>query len=83
MAMDADFSHRRKSVPRVMKRSRGRDHGHLFKPIGPSADKALFEELVHIVNEAQERDAEDERRLFHPLRGDRPSSYQGRRLEPR
>jgi hypothetical protein len=32
-----------------------------IKPIGPSVDTALFEQLV---NEAQERDAEDERRLF-------------------
>jgi hypothetical protein len=34
-----------------------RDDGYLIKPIGPSADNALFEQQVRIVNEAHERDA--------------------------
>jgi hypothetical protein len=45
-----------------------RDNEHLVKPIGLSADNALFEQLVRIINEAQERDAEDERRLCGPIR---------------
>jgi hypothetical protein len=51
MVMDADFSDRYPSMPRA------RDDGHLIKPIAPSADRALLEQLVRIVNEAQERDA--------------------------
>jgi hypothetical protein len=39
----------------------------------------LLEELIRIVNEAQERDAEDERRLYDPMLRDRPSSFQRRR----
>jgi hypothetical protein len=56
MAMEADFSCRRKTMPPALPRERERDDGHLIKPIGPSADIALFEQLVRIVNEAQERD---------------------------
>ena len=78
MAMDADFSHSR-TTPGVLP-SRERDDGHLFKSIGSSADAALFEQLVRIVNEAQERDAEDERRLYHPMPGAWPS--QRERLDP-
>ena len=33
----------------------------------------LLEELIRIVNKAQERDAEDERRLYHPMLRDRPA----------
>jgi hypothetical protein len=40
------------------------------KPAGPLAD-VNFQELIRIVNEAQERDAEDERRLYNPMLGDR------------
>jgi hypothetical protein len=65
MVMDADFSDRYPSMPRALPRER--DDGHLIKPIGPSADRALFEQLVRIVTEAQERDAEDERRLYSPM----------------
>ena len=63
MVTDADFSDRHPSMPRE------RDDGHLIKPIGPSADRALCGQLVRIVNEAQERDAEDERRLSDPVPG--------------
>ena len=59
MAMVADFNARHASMARGLPGER--DDGHLIKPIGPSADRALFEQLVRIVNEAQERDAEDER----------------------
>jgi hypothetical protein len=67
MASDTDFRYRRDPRPLALPRERGRDDGHLIKPIGPGADRALFEQLVRIVNEAQERDAEDERRLYSPM----------------
>jgi hypothetical protein len=73
MAMDADFSYRREPKAAATPRERGRDDEHLLKPIGASADIALFEELVRVVNEAQERDAEDERRLYRPMPGAWPS----------
>jgi hypothetical protein len=81
MAMDADFSHSR-TTPGVLP-SRGRDDRRLVKRAGPLADVDPLEELMRIVNEAQERDAEDERRLYHPMRGDRPSSFRGRRPDHR
>jgi hypothetical protein len=40
-----------------------RDDRRVVKPAGSLADGDLFEELIRIVNEAQARDAEDERRL--------------------
>jgi hypothetical protein len=40
-----------------------------------------IDELIRVVNEAQERDGEDERRFDFPARGDRPLSYQRRRPE--
>ena len=64
MALDADFRYRRELRPRALPRERGRDDRHLIKPIPPSAHPALFEELVRIVSEAPERDAEDERQLL-------------------
>jgi hypothetical protein len=73
MATDADFSDRHKSMPAGLRRWRERDDGHLVKPA-----LADIEELVRIVNEAQERDAEDERRLYDPMLHDRPS-FQRRR----
>jgi hypothetical protein len=76
MVMDADFSDRYPSMPRA------RDDGHLIKPIGPSADRALFEQLVRIVNVAQERDAEDERRLYSPMPVALPSRSKRGRLDP-
>lgn len=51
----------------IRPRARGRrDDGHLVKPVGALADVGLLEELIRIVNEAQQRDAEDERRLYGP-----------------
>jgi hypothetical protein len=80
MVMDADFSDRHPSMPRALPRER--DDGHLIKPIGPSADRALFEQLVRIVNEAQERDAEDERRLYNRMPVAVPSPSKRGRLDP-
>jgi hypothetical protein len=77
MAMDADFS-RRESTPPVPG-GRERDDRHLVKPTDPLANVDLLEELIRIVNEAQARDAEDERRLYDPMLRDRPWSFQGRR----
>jgi len=65
MAMDADFTYRQ-TAPLPSRPSPRRDDGHLFKPTGALADVGLLEELIRIVNEAQERDAEDERRLYGP-----------------
>jgi hypothetical protein len=76
-AADTDFSDRDKPRPPALPRTRERDDGHLFKPIGSSADIALFEQLVRIVNEAQERDAEDERRLYSPMPVAGPSQVRG------
>ena len=82
MAMDADFSDRHASVRRAQSQSGERDDGHLVKPIGQSADEALFEQLICIVNEAQERDAEDERRLYFQMAGGWPLFSQRGRLDP-
>jgi hypothetical protein len=79
MAMDADPSDCRESMPRGLRLRRERDDGHLVKPTVSSADIDPLEELIRVVNEAQERDAEDERRLYHPTCGNRPSSCQRRR----
>jgi hypothetical protein len=48
-----------------------RDDQHLFKV--PDVDPV--DELIHVLDEAQERDAADERRLYPLVRGDRPSSF--------
>jgi hypothetical protein len=80
MAVDADFRYRREPRPRALRRER--DDGHLNKPIAPSADRALFDELVRIVNEAQERDAEDERRLYGLVPVAVPSRSKRERLDP-
>jgi hypothetical protein len=79
MAMDADLSDRQESKPHGLCRRRERDDGHLVKPTGPSADIDPLEALIRVVSEAQERDAEDELRMYHPMRGDRPSFFQRRR----
>jgi hypothetical protein len=79
MAMDADFGDRHESMPHGLCRWHERDDRHLVKPTGSSAHIDPFEELIRVVNEAQERDAEDERRLHHPMCGDRPASFQRRR----
>jgi hypothetical protein len=83
MAMDADFSDRREPTLTGLRRWRGRDDGHLVKPAGSLADIDPLEKLIRVVNEAQERDAEDERRLYHPMRGGRPSFFQRRRPDRR
>jgi hypothetical protein len=62
---------------RWLRRWRQRDDQHLVKP-GLPANSDPVEELIRIVNQAQNRDAEDERRLYPPIRGDRPSSFQRR-----
>jgi hypothetical protein len=67
MAMDADFNYRLSAAAPF--HSRERDDGPPVKPIELSADRALFEQLVRIVSEAQERDADDERRLYRPTPG--------------
>ena len=75
MAMDADLSYRRElSRPRTE-----RDDQHLLKTSDPLADIDLLEELIRIVNKAQERDAEDERRLYDPMLRDRPLFFEGGR----
>jgi hypothetical protein len=66
-----------------LRRWRERDDGHLVTPDGPLADVDPLEELIRVVKEAQERDAEDELRLYHPMRGDRPSFFQRRRPDRR
>jgi hypothetical protein len=83
MAMDADLSDRPESMPHGLRGRRERDDSHLVKPTGSSADIDPLEELIRVVSEAQERDAEDELRLYHPMRGDRPSSFQRRRPDRR
>ena len=82
MAKDADFSGRGK--PRLPEPTRKgeRDDKHLFKPMGLSEDTALFDELVRIVNEAQGRDAEDERRLYSPMPIARPSLRRQGPMDP-
>jgi hypothetical protein len=47
------------------------------------ANSDPVEELIRIVNQAQDRDAEDERRLYPAIRGDRPSSFQRRQTKRR
>jgi hypothetical protein len=83
MAMNADFSDRQESMPHGLRGRRERDDGHLVKPTASSADIDPLEELIRVVSEAQERDAEDELRLYHPMRRDRPSSFQRRRPDRR
>ena len=64
MAMDAHFIYQ--PTPPAPRPWQERDDGRLFKPVGALADAGLLEEMIRIVNEAQERDAEDERRLYVP-----------------
>jgi len=74
MAMDADFSCRRDAASPSL--PRGRDDRHLVKPASALAQVEFLEELIRIVNEAQDRDAEDERRLYDPMLRDRRSFQQ-------
>jgi hypothetical protein len=68
---------------RWLRRWRERDVRSLVKPVAPLPDIDPIDELARIVNEAQERDADDERRLDDLTRGDPPSSYQRRRTDRR
>jgi hypothetical protein len=51
-----------------------RDDQHLVKGAAPPLDIDPIEELARLVGEAQERDAEDERRFDNLARIDRPRS---------
>jgi hypothetical protein len=66
MAMDADFTYRK---PRrsALPLERQRRDGRLVDPAGRLADVAFLQELIRIIQEAQERDAEDERRQYRPM----------------
>jgi hypothetical protein len=75
MATDADLSYRGELSRPLPER----DDQHLFKSSDPLADIDLLEELIRIINKAQERDAEDERRLYDPMLRDRPLAFQGKR----
>jgi hypothetical protein len=74
MSIDADFKVRGKAVSFAPQSSRERDDERLAKPIGPAADKALFDELIRFVNEAEEQDTQDEHRLYGQMRIARSSS---------
>jgi hypothetical protein len=82
MAMDADFSGGDKPRLREAPRERARDDIHIFEVLEPSADVALFAQLVRVVNDAQDRDAEDERRLYGPTRVAGPSLRGQGRMDP-
>lgn len=82
MAMAANFVDRREVRPTALLWTRERDDNHLVKPIEPAADRALFEQLLRTINEAQDRDAEDERRLYYPMPDAWPSFPQRERLDP-
>jgi hypothetical protein len=68
---------------RWLRRWRERDDRHLVKRSAPELDVDPIEELARLVGEAQERDADDERRLYHPMPGGRASPYQRRRPDRR
>jgi hypothetical protein len=58
-----------------LRRRRQRDDQHLVKQVAPETVDPI-KELLRVVGEAQERDAEDERRLY-PWRG-HATSYRRR-----
>jgi hypothetical protein len=62
---------------------RERDDQHLVEPLDPPVVIDPLEELIRVLNEAQERDAAFEHRLYHSMCGDRASSFQRRRPERR
>jgi len=68
---------------RWLRRWRERDDRHLVKRAAPERDVDPIEELARIVGQAQERDADDERRLDHPMPSGRASSYRRRRSHRR
>jgi hypothetical protein len=57
---------------RWLRRWRERDDRHLVKQAEPWSDLDPIEELARMVGEAQERDADDERRLDHRCRAIEP-----------
>jgi hypothetical protein len=63
-----------------LRRLRRQDDPQLVKP-GPSEHLDPLEELIRVVNEAQDRDARDERGLYDPNFGERPFVSQQRRPE--
>jgi hypothetical protein len=62
-------------VLRWFHRWRERDDQRLVKRAESLPDVDPIEELTRILNDAQERDAEDERRLYSPVGNARHSSY--------
>jgi hypothetical protein len=82
MAMDANFTDRDKPRSSESPRNGERDDKHLVKAMALSEDIALFEEIVRIVNGAQGRDAEDERRLYSPIPFPRRSLSKSGPLDP-
>lgn len=60
-----------------------RGRSKVRRATAPVPDIDPIEELDGIVDEAQERDADDERRLDNFARSDRPSSYDRRRPDRR
>jgi hypothetical protein len=62
-------------VLRWFRRWRERDDQRLVKRVEPLPEVNPIEELIRIVNEAQERDAEDECRLYFQIGNARQSSY--------
>jgi hypothetical protein len=67
MMIDADFGLRRESKRPQPTRESERDDARLRKPAGLLEDVVVLEELMSVINVAQERDAEDERRLCSPV----------------
>jgi hypothetical protein len=67
------------AVLQWLRRWRERDR-HLARPRSLDHVDPL-EELICVVNEAQDRDARDERRLYDPELGERPLFFQRRRRE--
>jgi hypothetical protein len=57
-----------------------RDDRHLASPRSLDHVDPL-EELIRVVNEAQDRDARNECRLYEPRLGERSPSFQGRRAK--
>ena len=66
---------------RWLRRWRSRDDQHLIKRAN-SLPADPIDQLRRLVDEAQELDAADERRLY-PMRGNRPSSFRRRRPDHR
>jgi hypothetical protein len=67
MAIDADFTDRRHAKPPAPRPWQERDDAHPRQAgWGVGGPLTCLEELMRIINEAQQRDAEDERRLYGP-----------------